>query len=96
MTSSRFLHVGRGYSSTAALSHPIGGLPQLSFAGMSDARGLLRHDRASLDHNPRGGKCLTGAIGEGPATTLIRDRRAQSTTLRKESKCSKVSFVSRV
>ena len=40
------------------------GLPQLGVAGMFDARGLSQHDRASLYHNPRQGKCLIGAKGK--------------------------------
>ena len=65
MIPSRFLRVGKGYSRAVALCHPMGGLPKLGVAGVSDARGLSQHDRALLYHNPRRGKCLTGAKGKG-------------------------------
>ena len=64
MTTGRILRVGRGYSRTAALCHPMSGLPQLGAAIMSDAKGLSRLARASLYHNPRRGKCPTGAKGK--------------------------------
>ena len=60
-----------------------GRLPQLGVASFPDARGLSRHDRASIYHNSRPGKCLRDAKGEKPATTLIRDHGTHSTTLRK-------------
>ena len=55
---------GRGYSRTAAPCHPMGGLPQLGVAGRYDARGLAQHDQASLHHNLRRVKRLTGAKGK--------------------------------
>ena len=43
---------------------PAGGLPQLGVAGLSDARGLLQHDRAPLYLNPGRGKSLSGEKGK--------------------------------
>ena len=74
---------------------PTGRLPQLGVAGLSDARGLSQLDRALLSHNPRRG-ILDRRKGEEPATTLLRGHGTQSTTLRKESKSSKFSLMSRV
>ena len=64
VTLGRFLRVGRGYSRTAALCHRMGGLPQLGVPSMFDARGLSKHDRASIYHNPRRGKCPKCATGK--------------------------------
>ena len=64
VTPTRFLRVRSGYLITAALCQTIGGLPEIGVAGMSDARGLSQHDRASLYHNPRRGKSLSGEKGK--------------------------------
>ena len=64
VTLGRFLHMGRGYSRTAALCHPMGGLPELGVAGFFPARGLSYHDRASRYLSPRRRKCLAGAKWE--------------------------------
>ena len=94
MTPGRFLRVWKVYSRTAALCHPMGGLLQLGVADQTpegcrstiELRFTTILDEGMPDRRK----------GEQPETTLLRDHGMQSRTLRKESKSSKVSLVSRV
>ena len=76
----------KGYSRKAALRHLRLGFLNSASPGRSDTRGLSQHDRASLDHNPVRGRCLTCAKGRNQQLVQSVITGTQSTTSKREQK----------